>query len=334
MKEKLIKDIFTLFAFGEGTVKSMPKSLLKQPDLANAETQTDVVCDLNQTYATRSEFDAVKQWSWVKFSNLNNVITPSSNITSMTVSDSLPEPVSPRLVSPFPSAPNAANTSHSHLGFDSQSRSNPVKRSDTLSFAGYSLLNRMSIKRMNVGSYRSVKLTKPGDSLDGTVNRVRNHLSKHCNTNANVVLLAGTNYLSRRQTTLDKLLDELIDSVNELQKFENIKTSFLCKLPPRSDHAVINRKASDFNDLVSQHFTENESVTVIDAVPLGHDLFYEDSLLLSDTGFTKLCGIILSNLFEKLAPHLRRRSRSTSRVDGSTRFNNVDYYIFIMSLAH
>ena len=33
LKEKLIKDIYTLFAPGEGTVKSMPKSLLKPPGL-------------------------------------------------------------------------------------------------------------------------------------------------------------------------------------------------------------------------------------------------------------------------------------------------------------
>ena len=65
---------------------------------------------------------------------------------------------------------------------------------------------------MNVGNCRSVKLTKPGDSLDGTVNRVRNHLSKHCNTEANVVLLAETNDLSRHQTTPRRLLDELISS--------------------------------------------------------------------------------------------------------------------------
>ena len=155
---------------------------------------------------------------------------------------------------------------------------------------------------MNVGNYRSVKLTKPGDSLDGTVNRVRNHLSKHCNTKANVVLLAGTNDLSRRQTTPHKLLDELIDYMNEFQKFENIKTLFLCKLPPRSDHAVINRKVSDYDDLMSQHFAENESVIVIDTVPLEREVFYKDGLYLSDTGLTKLCGIILSNLFKKLAP--------------------------------
>ena len=138
------------------------------------------------------------------------------------------------------------------------------------------------------------------------------------------MLLAGTNDLSRRQTTPHKLLDELIDSVNELQKFKNIKTLFLCKLPPRSDHAVINRKVSDYNDLMSQHFAENESVIVIDTVHLKRDLFYKDGLHLSHTGLTKLCGIILSNLFKKLVPHLRQRSRSTSLADGSIRFDDVD----------
>ena len=142
-----------------------------------------------------------------EISNLKNVITPSSNITSMMILDSLPEPVTPSLVSPFLSASNAVNTSYSNLGFDSQSRSNPVKCSDTILFAGDSLFSRMSIKRMNIGNYCSVKLMKPAGSLDGTVNRVRNHLSKHCNTKANVVLLAGTNDLSRRQTTPHKLHD-------------------------------------------------------------------------------------------------------------------------------
>ena len=33
----------------------------------------------------------------------------------MMISDSLPDPVSPSLVSPFPSASNAVNTSHSNL---------------------------------------------------------------------------------------------------------------------------------------------------------------------------------------------------------------------------
>ena len=75
---------------------------------------------------------------------------------------------------------------------------------------------------------------------------------------------------------------------------------------------------------MSQHFAENESVIVIDTVQIERDLYRKDGLHLSDTGLTKPCGIILSNLFKKLAPHLRRRSRSISRVDGSTKFNDVD----------
>ena len=64
--------------------------------------------------------------------------------------------------------------------------------------------------------------------------------------------------------------------------------------------------------------------SIIDTVPLKRDLFYKDGLHLSHTGLTKLCGIILSNLFKKLVPHLRQRSRSTSLADGSIRFNDVD----------
>ena len=75
---------------------------------------------------------------------------------------------------------------------------------------------------------------------------------------------------------------------------------------------------------MSQHFGENKSVIVIDTVPLERDLFYKDGLHLSDTALTKLWGIILSNLFKKLALRLRCRSRSDSRVDGTTRFNDVD----------
>ena len=100
---------------------------------------------------------------------------------------------------------------------------------------------------------------------------------------ANTATLKQTLCCLQEQTTgqttsLDvkqKLLDELIDSVNELQKFENIKTLFFCKLPPRSDHAVINRKVSDYNDLMSQHFTEKEFVIVIDTVSLECDLFLQ-----------------------------------------------------------
>ena len=90
--------------------------------LCHAETQSDVVCDLSQTYATKSELETVKQMVLDEISNLKNVVTSNSNITSMMISDSLPDLVSPSLVSSsqLPSLPaaNAVNTSYSNLGFD------------------------------------------------------------------------------------------------------------------------------------------------------------------------------------------------------------------------
>ena len=53
----------------------MPKSLLMPPDLANAETQSEVVCDFSQTYATKSELETVKQMVLGEISYLKNVVT-------------------------------------------------------------------------------------------------------------------------------------------------------------------------------------------------------------------------------------------------------------------
>ena len=75
---------------------------------------------------------------------------------------------------------------------------------------------------------------------------------------------------------------------------------------------------------MSRHFAGNDSAIKIDTVPVEQHLFYKDELYLFDASLNKLCRIILSNLFQKLAPHLKRSSRSTERGDSSTRFNNVD----------
>ena len=55
----------------------MPKSLLKPPDPANAETQREVVCDFSQTYATKSELATLKQMVLDEISYLKNVVTPA-----------------------------------------------------------------------------------------------------------------------------------------------------------------------------------------------------------------------------------------------------------------
>ena len=42
VKDKLVKDIYTLYSFGEGNSKTLPKSLLKSPEVAQKSAQTDI----------------------------------------------------------------------------------------------------------------------------------------------------------------------------------------------------------------------------------------------------------------------------------------------------
>ena len=85
---------------------------------------------------------------------------------------------------------------------------------------------------MNVGNIPGIKLTKPGDTLEGSVCRACDYLSKHCDQICNIVLLAGTNDLRKRKCSLKSLLEALDDSINELKSFGNLQDIFLVKLLP------------------------------------------------------------------------------------------------------
>ena len=112
-----------MLATGEGTVKSLPKSWLRLSQLANVETQTDPVVDLDQTYVKEGELD-----------NVRKILL--DEITKTTISESLHEPVSPSIVSSFPSAFQESNASISDLASDSQSSDKSEKHSSIILFAG------------------------------------------------------------------------------------------------------------------------------------------------------------------------------------------------------
>ena len=193
-----------------------------------------------------------------------------------------------------------------------EANSNSIK----VIFIGDSLLHRMNTKKMNVGNIPGIKLTKPGDTLEGSVCRARDYLSKHCDQVCNIVLLAGTNDLRKRKCSPKSLLEALDDSINELKSFSNLKDIFLVKLPPRCDIASVNHKVNIYNQLLDDHFINIESVSIIDTVPLENRFLYKDGLHLSDLGLDKQCRI-LSILYRKLAPELKRER--TKRKSNSTK---------------
>ena len=60
LKDKLIKDIYSLYCFGEGSLTSLPKHMLKSESrFVSQEVQTDNVLS-KSLFATKSELDDVK----------------------------------------------------------------------------------------------------------------------------------------------------------------------------------------------------------------------------------------------------------------------------------
>ena len=79
--------------------------------------------------------------------------------------------------------------------------------------AGDSLLHRINSGKMTVNKIPSVKLTKIGANLSGTVSRSTTYISKHSNVHLDIVLMACTNDLSKRDVTPEVLIQELDDAI-------------------------------------------------------------------------------------------------------------------------
>ena len=70
------------------------------------------------------------------------------------------------------------------------------------------------------------------------------------------MLLAGTNDLSDRRITPEKLIDKLDASLTELKS--NVNQIFVCKIPARFNFQSINNKVSQFNQLLFERFSDTK----------------------------------------------------------------------------
>ena len=156
---------------------------------------------------------------------------------------------------------------------------------------------------MKVADIPTVKLTKRGDSLAGTVSRSRNLISKHVKEHLDIVILAGTNDLTTRDVSPESLIEELDSSITELKQFSNLDNVFICKIPARLDRSLINRKVALYNELLVERFSDTEEyISVIDTVEPEVKYYHDDGLHLGHDGIRKLCSIIMSKLYKVLWP--------------------------------
>ena len=203
----------------------------------------------------------------------------------------------------------------------SNHNNNQSKSNRKIVIAGDSLLHRLNSRKMKVNNIPLIRFTKRGDNLSGTVSCLSAYIGKHNNQQLDIVLLAGTNDLSKRDVSPEDLMKELNDSITELKRFSNVGQIFLCKIPSRFDHHNINTKVCLFNELLAERFLDTEDfLTMVDTVQPEIKFYYQDGLHLINLGIAKLCGIILSKLYKVLATaSYRPRVRSRQNHNASDR---------------
>ena len=180
----------------------------------------------------------------------------------------------------------------------------------------------MNANKIKVCDTPSVGLTRKGDSLAGTVARVKDYISRHQNVKADLVLLAGTNDLSSRSVFPEILISSLENSIAELKEFSNLQQIFICKIPPRFDFHNVNSKVTRYNVLLEEHFPDSDFVHVLDSVT-PEFRHHTDGLHLSQLGLRKVCSIILSKLYKVLAPDRSKyRNKSSAKKHSASKGSN------------
>ena len=345
VKENLLKDIFNVYSLGEGSIQSLPKNMVRsETRYVCQEVQTDS-CLSRTLFASKSEIEDLKTDLLGKISELreefaalknhplpsntildSSVTNPSRSISSM---ERTQMPASPQDIPPItstqlvrPTDPgNEADVDSGYPAPDSVNANDVNEKPRKIVITSDSLLHRMNIHKMKVNNISTVKLTKKGDTINGSIARCMNFVGKHSDQLIDVVLLAGTNDLAIRGVNPDDLIDKLDKSLTDLKRFDNVQHVFLCKIPARFDSHNINSKVSRFNELLVERYLHTEDwITVIDTIPPEIRYYYHDGLHMSHLGVTKLCSIIMSNLYKIIAPmSYRKRSHSKSNRKASRR---------------
>ena len=317
LKEKLCLDIYTLYTFNEGSISALPKNMLKSEAIQTTEHLTQTDADMK--FVLQKDLDSLKLELLEKIEVIqSSLLKLSSEPKTETNTEKLVKTSPPPVVSAAGSgisdtgkrsAQDKTSKPHDNPAVSSDSASIKDAGKESIIYCGDSLLHRMIAKKMHIGDKKSIKLTKRGDCLEGSINRLCEFLEENPNCKSDIVLLAGTNDLRKHQSSAGSL----VDSINKLKDFDNVKQIFVCKLPPRSDIATVNVKVNLYNQLVSSKCSEMNSVHIVETIPLERQLFYKDGLHFSDLGLNKQCKIILSKLYSVIAPHLKRKHAPSNR---------------------
>ena len=258
LKDKLIKDVYDIYAFSEGSVKSLPKNLLKG-HASHAENTTQMEDSIgNVSLATISDVLLLKNTIMAEINDIKSKlekvqVNKSNKPSSVDVGIVQCENVDDTTVKTRPTRMNEASVNVRIEEPEEDPR--PVNK---IIIAGDSLLDRMQHTRMKVGNLSTVKITKRGDTPKGTVERVQPFVRKHNSISFTVVLLVGTNDLKHSDVSPFSLIDELSGHTDTLNDIGNIDNIFVCK------SSKINDKVRLYNKLCVRF---RDSIKIIECIP-------------------------------------------------------------------
>ena len=272
VKENLLKDIYNIYSLGEGSIQSLPKNMVKIDSESQSQSVQTDSCLSNTIFASKLDLDTLRAELLNKITDIRHEVL-KANHTTKPSSVSLQQSQPQQFVPSEPASQQQLNLSSANqpetcpevnlsdetlaqMTVTTSSETQVIQNTHKVLIAGDSLLHRMNASKMKVCDTPSVRLTKKGDSLAGTVARVKDYISRHQNVKADLVLLAGTKDLSSRSVSPEILISSLENSITELKEFSNLQQIFICKIPPRFDFHNMNSKVTRYNVLLEEHFPD------------------------------------------------------------------------------
>ena len=155
-KDKIVKDIYNLYCFGEGSLSSLPKQMMKSDSrYVSQEVQTDIVLS-RIMFATKSELADLKDELLEKISRLKDNVL--DELTVPRSADSLLDAQQPNLT--FTNYSEPSSQPGPSLAVDSEPQPQSHTKSRNVLITGDSLLHGIKSNKLKVGNIPSVKLTR------------------------------------------------------------------------------------------------------------------------------------------------------------------------------
>ena len=112
----------------------------------------------------------------------------------------------------------------------------PKAKQGNILLVSNSLLHELDVKRFFVKKQKTEKLSRSGDTAKNVGHRAFEYIEKK-NSEAfeAVVLLGGTNDISKKKADFESAAKELTETTQKLLEKSGVKRVSICKVPPRLD---------------------------------------------------------------------------------------------------